>query len=290
MIPPESIDLGPVRLYYYSLFLLASVWIGYFVLLRQGKKEKIAEIFLTDAVIIALIAGVLGARIGYVLQNLSYFLETPTQIFILNSGGLSLHGALIGGTLGLLALAKRNDFNLLRLTDIFTIPLLLGQMIGRLGNYFNQELYGYPTGVSWKIFISPEKRLPGYEVFAYFHPVFLYEMLLHALGLWIITRLKLKKQGQMSGAYLITIGLARFITEIFRISERIIGPLSLAQMISIIIFFAGYSLIANQAFFARPSLEPVKKLLGFANHIFKKIKQTLPDFGKYRNRSRNKKN
>lgn len=278
MIPPESIALGPVRLYFYSLCLLAAVWVGYLVLLRQGKKEKIAEVFLTDATIIALVAGVLGARAGYVVQNLPYFLEEPARIFILNSGGLSLHGAILGGTLGLLALAKRKNINLLKLTDLFAVPLLAGQIIGRLGNFFNQELYGYPTAVPWKIFIEPARRVAGYETSSYFHPTFLYEIVLHGIGLFIISRLKLQKTGQLTGAYLLVIAIVRFITEIVRISERIIGPLSLAQIVSVFLALAGYWLLADRA--ASP--------LGFADQIFKKIKQALTDIGKYRHGSRHK--
>jgi prolipoprotein diacylglyceryl transferase len=115
------------------------------------------------------------------------------------------------------------------------VPLLIGQIIGRLGNFTNQELFGYPTDLTWKIFIDPENRPGQFSQASYFHPVFAYEMIANAIGLLLLVWLKFKKPGQLTGAYLLVWATSRFMIEIWRISDRIVYDLSLAQLMSLLI-------------------------------------------------------
>lgn len=235
MIPPEFIQLGPLRLYFYSLTFGGAVWVAYAIALRQGKRLEISAHRIGDIIMLSFISGLIGARLVYVLQNLDYFSYRWSEIFNLTTGGLSIHGGLIVGGLALYLYARRQQIPFLKLTDTLALPLLAGQLIGRLGNWFNQELYGYPTQLPWAIPIDPEHRLPGYEQFSTFHPTFLYEMIFNGIGLLILSRLSFKKAGQLTAGYLVIFAVGRFLAEIWRISDRIIGPLSLAQIVSLVI-------------------------------------------------------
>ncbi len=237
--PPASsqLHLGPISLYWYSLVLLIALWSAYFLLLRQARRYQLTREIILDSLIVVLIGGVIGARLGYVLQNIPTDTEQWFSIIKITSGGLSIHGALIGGVIGLAGYARRHRLSLLTLTDCYTLPVLLGQVIGRFGNYFNQELYGYPTHLPWKLAVDPEYRPKQYPFASTFHPTFLYESLFNLIGLIVLHRLNLRKKGQLSLGYLVVFSLSRFLTEIWRISDRVIGVFSLAQLISLALLF-----------------------------------------------------
>ncbi len=237
--PPDHFMLGPLQIYFYSLCLLAAIWLGYWLLFRQSRPSSPSAARLTDLVFFLLIGGIIGARAGYVLQNYRYFAGFPEQIIRLSSGGLSIHGALVAGALILAWFARKNQLKLLTLTDLIALPTLAGQIIGRLGNYFNQELFGYPTDLPWKMPIDLAHRPFQFRFMEYFHPTFAYEMIFELLGLGLLAILPTKKPGQKTALYLIVIGVSRFLTEIWRISDRLVGPLSLAQIISLLITLAG---------------------------------------------------
>lgn len=242
MVLIESMDgfsVGPVRIYYYSLCLLAAVWLGYWLALREAKRQDIAATKIVDIIVLAMVSGVVGARVSYVVQNEAYFSHHIGDIFRLTSGGLSIHGALIGGLIALWLYGRRWKIPLLKLTDTLVIPLLAGQIIGRLGNYFNQELFGYPTNLPWKMYVDIAHRPSQFLQFSYFQPTFLYEMLLNGLGLWLLWRYRPQKLGQLTALYLIIFSVSRFITEIFRISDRPFLSLSLAQIVSLILIGFG---------------------------------------------------
>lgn len=238
----DGFFLGPIKIYYYSLCLLAAVWVGYGLALRQAKNHKLTANTVSDSIVLALISGVIGGRLVFVLQNLTYFSEQPGEILRITSGGLSIHGAILGGAFALWLFCRKYKLSFVKLTDALSLPLLAGQIIGRLGNYFNQELFGYPTNLPWAISIDPINRPAGYFSETLFHPVFAYEMILNAIGLAILWRLQphFKKPGQLATAYLIVFAISRFIAEIFRISDRLFWNLSLAQVVSLaLLLFLG---------------------------------------------------
>ena len=219
-----------------------------------------------------LIPGLIGARLYHVLDYWGYYSKNLNEIFFIWHGGLGILGAIIGGVLGLLAFAhityhiphikkgckKRKisfkDF-LFSLLDTVVIGLPAGQAIGRLGNFFNQELYGFPTNLPWGIYIRPENRATGYESFERFHPLFAYEMAWSIITFIIIIAfikaIKRQKKGELFFVYLGFYGLGRFFLEFLRIENWIMTlpfakwHLSVAQVISIIF------IIASLAFFTR---------------------------------------
>ena len=236
---PTYINLGSIKIYYYSLILLVAVWSAYFLMTKINLKHKVKPDQLTDLVLLSMILGVIGGRLGFILQNSHFFLDNPTKIWQLTTGGLSIHGAIALVVIGLYFYGRKNKLKLLDLTDLLVMPVLLGQIIGRLGNYFNQELYGFPTDTFIGIFIDPAHRLAGYFSFEHFHPVFFYEMVALSIGLLFLYRAKLTKIGEKTWLYLIIFGSSRFIIEFWRIGDRTFLIFTLAQIISLILVGVG---------------------------------------------------
>lgn len=234
-IPLSSISIGSYRLYFYSLMLVIGLFTAYVIAIKQSRKYHISINQLPDIFALTLVSGVIGARLSYVLQNSIYFNQHIKEIWLVGTGGLSIHGAIIAGLVALYVYSRRQQLSFFAITDTLALPLLAGQIVGRLGNYFNQELFGYPTSGFIRVEIDPSHRPAGYFTDQYFHPTFFYEMVLNGIGLFILSRFKFKKQGQLSLAYLLVFAVTRYLTEIWRISERVNFGLSTAQIISLLI-------------------------------------------------------
>ncbi len=246
---PQAIPLGPLNLRIYSLCILLGVVAGYYLALWRRERYGLTKDQVQDLLFWGIIVGLLGARMGFVIQNLEYFLRNPLEIFGFVPGrgfigiqGLSVHGSIVALVLFLIVYAPLKKIPWQNIGDLVAPSFLLGQAIGRWGNFFNQELYGYPTNVPWKLYVEPLHRVPGYEASEFFHPVFLYESLLTLLGVFLFLRLERRRPppGSLMMLYFIYYGLVRFIVEIWRIEPRVLGPLSPAQLFSLLLMAAGF--------------------------------------------------
>ena len=225
--------------------VLVSDWIGtkYFEL----KKETIID--MTPYIIIL---GIIGARLYYCLMDYNFYLKFPTEILAVRHGGISIHGAIIGGAIGLWLFAKRHKISTNKLLDVSAIGLSLGQAIGRWGNFFNSEAYGTPTDLPWKLYIAPQYRQIPYLDNDFFHPAFLYEsildLIIFGILLFLIKRKKFKKEGNIALIYLILYSLARIAVESIRIdSVRYIFGIPVAILMSVgIIFVSAILLYKNR--------------------------------------------
>lgn len=192
--------------------------------------------FFESLILWIVIAGIIGGRALFVIYNLSYFIQYPSEIPAVWHGGWVWHGALIGGGLALFIYAKVKSIPFLLLADLLAPGVILAQSIGRWGNYFNQELYGLPTTLPWSIPIDLENRVSGFESYTHFHPAFLYEslwdfglfVLLFILATRLYNRIKMATitPGMIFALYLILYSFGRFFIEIFRI-DSVPGFLSL---------------------------------------------------------------
>ena len=241
-------------IYWYGLFLalgiLCAVLISDFVSKKYYKQN-----FVIDFAPIILIFGIIFARLYYCLINYDYYLNYPKNICLLREGGISIHGAILGGILALIVLycfKKKQDknFNLsfLSVCDIFSLGLPLGQAIGRWGNFFNSEAYGLPTNLPWKLYIAPEYRTEQFLNFEYFHPVFLYELLLNLLIFTILffyfKKYGTKSDGKITALYFILYSVCRFFTEALRTDSILnFGFLHIAQIASVLMFCLGISVL-----------------------------------------------
>ncbi len=242
-----------VHIYYYGVILafaiaagtLLSDWLGtkYFEL----KKETII-----DLAPYLIIFGIIGARLYYCLLDYDFYLRFPTEILAVRHGGISIHGAIAGGFIGLIIYALRHKLSIKKLCDVSVTGLALGQAIGRWGNFFNSEAYGLPTNLPWKLYIAPPYRHIPFQNVGYYHPAFLYESILDLIIFGILLYFaktgKYQKEGNLALIYLILYSAARIVVENIRIdSIRYIGgiPVAIAVSVGIIVLSVTLLLINN---------------------------------------------
>ncbi len=247
MLSPESsiafyIANYPVK--YYSLIMLVAMLLGTFLSYSIAKtyyKDISLNEFL-DMLPITIICGILGARIYYVLMDWAYYSNHLIEIFEIYKGGLSIHGAILGGFLGGFCYIKKHKLNLWKYADIFAYGLLLGQIIGRFGNYFNIEAFGKPCHYSNLICLYiPEKYRPiQYLNNDFFHPTFLYEAFFNLIILlilfFVIRKLTKNTDGVIFISYLGLYSLGRFFIEGLRVDSVLnIGSIHIAQIVSFVL-------------------------------------------------------
>ncbi|WP_308199740.1 prolipoprotein diacylglyceryl transferase [Aeromicrobium wangtongii] len=242
--PSEGVwHLGPLPLRAYALGIiigaLVAIWIGERRYQARGGRAGL----IGDVAIWAIPFGIIGARIYHVATDPElYFGEgrNVTDVFLIWKGGLGIWGAVAGGALGAWIACRRYGVSFSAVADAVAPGLLVAQAIGRIGNYFNQELFGKPTDLPWALEIDPENRPAGYLDSATFHPTFLYELLwnLAAAALIIAIDRKVKLTGGRAFAlYAMLYTSGRVWIESLRIdAANHIGPFRLNVWTSIIVF------------------------------------------------------
>lgn len=191
-----------------------------------------------------------GARLWHILTpplssvqlglTTGHYLTHFLDVLAMWIGGFGIPGAWIGGITALFFFARRNELNFWELADVIAPGALLAQVFGRMGNLFNQELYGVPTNLPWKIFIAEEYRLMGYESVEYYHPLFAYEMLLNFAGLflllWIGRRYAAKlRTGDIFLAYLGSYSFIRFALEFLRLDVSLVNGININQLFFLVV-------------------------------------------------------
>jgi len=224
-LDPVALDLGFFELRWYTLAYLAGIFIGYWYLLKLIRQpgSPMARRHADDMVFYSALGIILGGRIGYVLfYNLSYYLENPVDILKLWDGGMSFHGGVIGTTLGILYLARKENLPWLRIHDYVACCVPFGLLFGRLANFVNHELWGAPTDVAWAVRF-PELAATGDMVLGPARlPTQLYEaglegLVLFAILWWMFWRTEARYQpGKLVGAFILFYGIFRFLIEFVR--------------------------------------------------------------------------
>ena len=241
--------MGPFSIHLYGLIIALAIYAGLWLAKRRAKIYAVAKDNFEDPILlIPLIFALVGARIYHVLDYWSLYSKNLISIFYITNGGLGIWGALLGTILGFWIVAKIKKINFLTICDLAGPPLLLGQAIGRIGNWINQEGFGPPTNSPWGVSISPQNRPNQYLSFSKFHPTFFYEAALDAIFLALLLYLEkrsLKKghklliHGQLFSLYLICYSISRAVVEFWRIDTATIGQIKVAHVLSLITFLAG---------------------------------------------------
>ncbi|NLA33497.1 MAG: prolipoprotein diacylglyceryl transferase [Tenericutes bacterium] len=239
-----AFNLGFIEIYWYSLIILLGIIIANIYLLREGKKDKLDLVKLSDLIFYTIIFGLLGARIYYVLFNLDYYFKHPSEILAFRNGGLAIHGGIIFGTLFIIYYCHKHKKNVWQILDLIAPTLLIGQIIGRYGNFINQEAHGPITTLSFlNKFHLPTFIIKGmYINGSYYHPTFLYESFWNFIGLILILTIKSKvknKQGFIVGFYLLWYSIGRFCIEILRTDSLMLGNVKIAMIVSIMLAVIG---------------------------------------------------
>ena len=237
---PGSIafQVGPLVVRWYGILMAAAIVVGLWLAHRQAKKEGLPADDIVSAGQWAILAGLVGARLYEVIFNWDYYGQYPSKILAVWEGGLAIHGGLIVGPLVGALLAWKWRLPVGRGLDVAAPSLAIGQAIGRWGNFFNEEAFGRPTDLPWKLYISPPHRPPGFAQFDYFHPTFLYESLWDlgvflALVLWLRPSLR-KRPGALFFCYVGLYSIGRFAIEALRLDSFWLGSFRVPQIASLV--------------------------------------------------------
>lgn len=239
-----ALDLGPIQIYWYSIFIFLGMLVACFVIYKEAKKREIEEEFLVNLTFNTIILGIIGARLYYVLFNLPYYLNNPIEILEIWNGGLAIHGGIIAGLLFIIYYCKKHEVNIWKMLDIIVVGLIIAQAIGRWGNFFNSEAYGpITTEENLRSLGIPSFVINGmYILGEYRQPTFFYESVWCLFGfcaMLLIRNYKYLKIGQLTGFYLIWYGIIRFIIEAMRTDSLMLGTIKMAQLVSIVFVISG---------------------------------------------------
>lgn len=239
-------QLGPFAISLYGIMITSGVVAAAFLSYLEAKRRQLDTEHVLKLLLVVLPLGVIGARLYHVIDLWSYYSQNPALIF--GGRGLGIFGALIGGGIGLIIYTLWQKLSALQWLDIVSPGVILAQAIGRWGNYFNQELYGYPTDSPWGIYIAPEHRLPGFENYTHFQPLFFYEFLWNLLGcaLLLFVGRKLPQRllnGDIFFLYVIWYSLGRFYLEGLKIDVWTLGGVPTARWITAIALVASVAVM-----------------------------------------------
>lgn len=243
---PGSIafHIGGISVHWYGIIIAAAFITGLFVSSKIAEKQGVNPDNIFDLSFYLLFICIIFARLYFVLFNWQYYSAHLGEIMMIWQGGLSIHGAIVAGVASVFVYTKLKKISMLLYTDILSCGLILGQAIGRWGNFFNSEAFGLPTNLPWHVYIPIDKRPEAYINNSYFHPTFLYESIwdfLIFIILYFILRKKTEcKKGVITYLYLILYSIGRFFIEGIRIDSiyNVFG-LPLAQFMSLILFIIG---------------------------------------------------
>jgi len=233
-----AFQLGPIVVRWYGILMATAIVCGLWLAHREARKEGLPADDLVSAAQWSILAGLVGARLYEVAFNWDYYGQQPWKIVAVWEGGLAIHGGLIVGPLVGVILAARWKLPVLRSLDVAAPSIAIGQAIGRWGNFFNEEAFGRPTGLPWKLYISPPHRPPGFAQNDYFHPTFLYESLwdLFVFGfLVLVLRPRLRhRPGALFFAYVGLYSIGRFAIEGLRLDSFWLGSIRVPQAASLL--------------------------------------------------------
>jgi phosphatidylglycerol---prolipoprotein diacylglyceryl transferase len=223
---PVAFSIFGIDIMWYGILISLGVLVGVLVAIRECRRVGFKEEDLLDFLLFAIPAGIIGARTYYVIFSWDYYSKNLDQIINIRNGGLAIHGGLIAGVIVGVIFCKVRKINIWQILDIVAPSVVLGQAIGRWGNFINQEAYGGPTNLPWGIMVN------GVKV----HPTFLYESIIN-LSVFIFLmwyrKNKRKNQGEVIALYLILYSIGRFFVEGMRTDSLMFMNMRIAQLLSL---------------------------------------------------------
>jgi phosphatidylglycerol:prolipoprotein diacylglycerol transferase len=225
----QSFFVGPLQIRFYGITMALAVGAGWWLATKRAPAYGIAYEQVDRILLLLIAGGFIGARLYHVVSSWQYYVAHPLDALKVWHGGLSIFGALFGGLIVLLFVVyRRKSFSspkLLFVLDWLAPSVLLGQIIGRFGNLFNYEAYGYPTNLPWKMFVPAPFRFEAFASAQYFHPLFLYEALGNVLILFVLLKaVQLLKRGSLFFVYVFLYTMLRFGLEHLRVDSTFLTP------------------------------------------------------------------
>lgn len=238
------LDLGFIQIYWYSVMIFVALLISGWIILKEAKRFGISEDFITNLFFYTVPISIVGARLYYVVFNWSYYSVHISEIFKIWEGGLAIHGGMLFGLIWIIIYTKKYKVNTFRILDMIVVGLLIGQALGRWGNFFNGEAHGPATTLEFLNRLHlPSFIIEGMNIGGtYYQPTFLYESLWCLIGfiaILFIRRIKYIKVGQITGLYLIWYSIGRFLIEGLRTDSLMFMGLKQAQLVSVLMIIIG---------------------------------------------------
>jgi phosphatidylglycerol:prolipoprotein diacylglycerol transferase len=250
----DGFQVGPLYIRFYGIILMLGAVAGGWLASREVKRRGYDPEMVWDLLVYLIVGGVVGARLWHIFTpppssiaqgfTTQFYLTHPLDALAIWKGGLGIPGTIIGGLIALYFYIQNNKaVTFFEWTDIAAPSLALGQAIGRWGNFFNQELYGAPTDLPWKISIDPAHRLAGFEDVAYYHPLFAYESLLNLANMlfliWVSRQYSDKlKKGDIFNLYLIFYPVVRFCLDFLRLDASKVFSININQTLMAVVAIA----------------------------------------------------
>lgn len=265
-INPVAFSIGSYDIMWYGVIIATGFLLALLYAIKFSKLFGLDSDKLINAVLVGIVTGIIGARLYYVIfYPGDTFKNNPLEIFQIHQGGLAIYGGIIGGLLGGLIIAKLEKLNLKALLDISALGFLIGQGIGRWGNFTNQEAFGSPTDVPWRMI---SEGTAGIAV----HPCFLYESIWCLLGfliLHIISRKYRKYDGQIFLLYIVWYGAERFVVEGLRTDSLYLfnSNIKVSQALALLCVIVGIVLLI--VFKNKDSISGIKPTTKYKRHIAK---------------------
>ena len=241
MNPGRAISIGPLTVHYYGAIIAFGLILGVLYACRRSKDFGLKEDDLIDGVLWVTPFAIMCARAYYVIFRWAEeYAANPISALYIWQGGLAIYGGVIGAVIGIIVFCKCRKIKPLVVLDVVSLSFLIGQSIGRWGNFFNREAFGAETDVLWKMGLM---KANGDII--YVHPTFLYESLWNACGLVILhfASKRRKFDGQVALGYMAWYGLGRCMIEGLRSDSLYIGPFRVSQLLAGISCIAAVSIL-----------------------------------------------
>ncbi|MCM3602520.1 prolipoprotein diacylglyceryl transferase [Robertmurraya korlensis] len=247
-IDPIAVSLGPIQIHWYGVIIGLGIALALFLAMREGERRGLHKDIFPDLMLWAIPIAIISARIYYVAFEWDYYSQNPGDIIKIWNGGIAIHGALIGSVITAIVFSRKKNISFWKLADIAAPSIILGQAIGRWGNFINQEAHGgevtrsFLEGLFLPEFIINQMYIDG----AYYHPTFLYESIWNLVGFVLLMSLRRVnlRQGEIFLSYVIWYSIGRFFVEGMRTDSLMLTEsLRIAQTISIALILLAVGLI-----------------------------------------------
>jgi len=244
--PGRSFSIGPLNIHYYGLVIALGLVLAVVYACRRSKEFGITEDDLLDGVLWVTPFAIVCARAYYCVFSWEQYASDPISVLYIWNGGLAIYGGVIGAVLGVIVFCKIKKLKISAVLDMVLIGFLIGQSLGRWGNFFNREAFGAETDSFFRMGLYNFKT----GVTTYYHPTFLYESVWNALGFVLLHFISKKRQydGQVALCYAAWYGLGRCIIEGLRVDSLWWGPFRVSQLLAGISCLAAVLILAWQAF------------------------------------------
>jgi len=234
---PVAFKVYGIDVRWYGIFIASAMLVGTILAIKESRRVNFDENYILDIILYSVPVAIVGARLYYVIFEWGYYKNNLAEVFAIRNGGLAIHGGVIGAVIAALIYTSIKHINFLRAADICAPSIILGQSIGRWGNFVNQEAYGGPVSKGF-ISIFPEFiQRQMYIDGAYYHPTFLYESSWDLLVFFVLIALRKRNKirGSLFFIYIALYSLGRFFVEGLRTDSLMLGNIRVAQLMSIIL-------------------------------------------------------